>query len=344
MTGFESLPSYNDVISSLKHKKRTIHLLLGNGFSIAYNPTIFSYNALSNYVKNNNCEGLNKLFDCVKTTNFETVLRELRIAYKLCKVFGAENLVLSKIIASGKLLKNHLIEAIESLHPEHVFKISDAECARCHEFLQTYINNNGNIFYTNYDLLLYWVLMRSTKSSMDGFGRAEPMNGEDPNETELIWGKYKNQQSVFYLHGALPLFDDGIDIVKEEYQNGTFLIDKIRENIAKEKYPIFVTAGTPEEKLQHIMHNKYLEYCYEQLSTIKGSLVTFGFQFGSYDTHIIDAINKAAYHGAIKDGEKLWSIYVGVYSEDDWRHMQSIKKQFECKLNIFNARTINPWQ
>ncbi len=343
MESLDSLQSYSSIISYLQNKKRTLHLLLGNGFSIAYDPSIFSYNALSDYVQDKQNEELTKLFDCVKTTNFEIVLRELRIAYKLCKTFGAENYVLNKIVSSGKLLKKHLIEAIENLHPEHVFTISDEQCSKCYEFLQTYIDNEGKIFYTNYDLLLYWVLMRSSSASMDGFGRAEPQDGEDPNETKLIWGKYKNQQSVFYLHGALPLFDDGIDVVKEEYSYGTFLIDKIRKNIAQEKYPIFVTAGSSEEKLQHIMHNKYLEHCYEQLCSIKGSLITFGFQFGSYDNHVIDAINKAAYNGALKDADKLWSVYIGVYSESDLNYINSIKDNFKCKVKLFDARTINPW-
>lgn len=38
--------SYSDVVKYLEKRKREKHLLLGNGFSIAYNPKIFSYNAL----------------------------------------------------------------------------------------------------------------------------------------------------------------------------------------------------------------------------------------------------------------------------------------------------------
>lgn len=344
MDKFQSLPSYSDILDSLRKKKRKPHLLLGNGFSMAYNSNIFSYNALSSLVQNDADNELKKLFDCVKTSNFETILQDLRIAYQLCKAFGADKNVLESIIYAGKKLRNKLIESIEILHPEHVFKISEEECKTCYEFLRYYIDNHGNVFYTNYDLLLYWVLMRSVNLSMDGFGRAEAFEGEDPNSTDLVWGKYKDQQSIYYLHGALPLFDNGTDIVKEEYNIGEFLIEKIRKNISKRKYPIFVTAGTAEEKLQHIMHNKYLAYSYDKLTSISGSLVTFGFQFGEYDTHIIDAINQAAYYGAIKDGERLWSVYIGVYSENDFTHILSIKNKFKCKVNIFDAKTINPWQ
>ncbi len=76
----------------------------------------------------------------------------------------------------------------------------------------------------------------------------------------------------------------------------------------KGEYPIFVTAGNGREKLTHIMHNRYLSNCYESLSCITGSIVTFGFNFGKYDDHIIDAINIAAKHGK-KTSSRLWSIY-----------------------------------
>lgn len=42
----EDLPSYTDVVKYLNSKHRIKHLLFGNGFSMAYDPNIFSYNAL----------------------------------------------------------------------------------------------------------------------------------------------------------------------------------------------------------------------------------------------------------------------------------------------------------
>lgn len=87
------------------------------------------------------------------------------------------------------------------------------------------------------------------------------------------------------------------------------------------------------------MHNKYLSYCYEQLSTLEGSLVIFGYNFGEYDTHIIDAINKACHYGK-KSGNKLHSVYIGVYSDEDLKHIESIEGKFMCKVNKYNARTV----
>lgn len=115
----------------------------------------------------------------------------------------------------------------------------------------------------------------------------------------------------------------------------------------KKEYPIFVTAGSGKDKLTHIMHNKYLEYCYETFASLTGSLICFGFGFGQYDDHIISAINKA--NKWRDDGtntgnlERLHSIYIGIFSDKDLEHIKSIKKKFKCKVNLFDAKTVKVW-
>jgi len=37
------------------------------------------------------------------------------------------------------------------------------------------------------------------------------------------------------------------------------------------------------------------------------------------------------------------SIYIGVYSEDDIKHIEPIKKKFKCKVNIFDTKTAKLW-
>ena len=146
------------------------------------------------------------------------------------------------------------------------------------------------------------------------------------------------------MHGALPLFDTGIDIIKEEY-NGDYLLDNIKARMEKKEYPIFVTAGNANEKLTHIMHNKYLSFCFDKFSSIKGSLITFGFNFGDNDTHIIEAINIAANQGK-KAQDKLWSVYIIltiILCLLLWLGPK-IKTKFKCKVNLYNAKTTNVWQ
>ena len=126
----------------------------------------------------------------------------------------------------------------------------------------------------------------------------------------------------------MPFFDNGVAVIKEEYDEYNYLLQKISARMESAEYPIFVTAGDGRQKLTHIMHNHYLAHSYESLCTVKGSLVTFGFNFGGYDEHIIDAINRAARQ---KPTAKLWSVYIGVYSDDDRKHIEQIKAQIQVQ-------------
>lgn len=342
------LETYGDVVKYLTSKKRTLHLLLGNGFSIAYDSKIFSYNALHGFIESINNDLLSKLFDIVKTKNFELIMQQLETFEALIDALGSDMDLKVKVKDASSALKQSLIDAVKYLHPEHVFSIPQERSNACAIFLKTFHDTDGHIFTTNYDLLLYWVLMRNQiLKSVDGFGR----DRESPDEylpedeveySELRWGKYRDTQNIFYLHGALPLFDTGVDIVKEEYDTQHYLLENIGERIDRGEYPIFVTAGNGHEKLTHIMHNQYLSFCYESLSNIEGSLLTFGFNFGDYDEHIIEAINVAAKHGR-KAPNKLRSLYIGVYSDADQKHIERIIGKFKCKVHIFDAKTTYVW-
>ncbi|MCD8438366.1 DUF4917 family protein [Tenacibaculum dicentrarchi] len=344
----DKLQSYEDVIKYLSSKKRPKHLLLGNGFSMAYDSKIFSYNALSSFIDNTGNDLLKTLFKTINTKNFELIMQQLDNFIEIAKVFSTDKDLVRKITEANQTLKDSLIEAVKELHPEHVFSVPQEKSQSCFSFLNEYLHNNGKIFSTNYDLLLYWVLMRNKQdASIDGFGRDlenqdEIIKGDDPEFSELRWGNNKKEQNVFYLHGTLPFFDTGIDIVKEEYDTRHYLLEKISERMEAKEYPIFVTAGNAKEKLNHIMHNKYLSHCFEQFSAIEGSLITFGFNFGEYDTHLIDAVNKACLYGR-RAGNKLHSVYIGVYSDENVEYIESIKSKFKCKVNMYNARTAKIW-
>ncbi|WP_421317032.1 DUF4917 family protein [Aeromonas veronii] len=341
----DKLATFNEVQEYLQSKKRNVHLLLGNGFSMAYNHEIFSYNALHKFIEEQDDPLISSFFDIVKTKNFELVMQQLDNFCDLIDAFGSDRTLLDKVQTASNRLKESLIDAVESLHPEHVFKLEEYQIEKCYHFLSFFIKNQGSIFSTNYDLLLYWVLMRSgARNAIDGFGRDKEDNdySDEPEYSELRWGNNKKNQNIYYVHGALPIFDEGIHIIKEEYTGTKYLLENIKKRIDDGHYPIFVASGNGEEKLNHILHNRYLTHCYESLCNIDGSLVTFGFNFGSYDHHIIDAINVAAKQGR-RAGNKLFSIYIGVYSDDDRKHIERIQSKFKCKVNIFDAKTANVW-
>lgn len=343
------LESFEDVVKAMsKNSNRDYHLLLGNGFSIAYDSEIFSYNALHDFLSGMDDDELSKILRVIDTKNFEVIMQQLDTLSSLIDVFGGDKKMKNKIDFAIEKLKSGLLQAVQDLHPEHVFMVPENESKACAKFLNIFLGRGGKIFSTNYDLLLYWVLMRNdTVAHVDGFGR-EPTNfelnidNEDLEWSDLFWGINRESQNVFYLHGALPFFDTGSEILKEEYEKNTYLLNKVSDRMERGEYPIFVTAGNGDDKLSHIMHNHYLSNCYDNLSEITGTLVTFGFNFGQYDDHIIEAINRAAKKNR-NEFPKLNSIYIGVYTETDRKHIEQIAVKFQTKVKIFDARMVNLW-
>lgn len=340
--------TFEGVVESLQKKRRSMSLLLGNGFSIAYDHGIFSYNALYDFLTSKQDELLDKLFGAIKTKNFELIMQQLDTTLALLDAFESDQAIKEQLKAANEKLKDSLLKSVQELHPEHVFKMPEEKTTACAKFLSLFLDSGGQIFTTNYDLLLYWVLMRQAVANpIDGFGRelenpVEAGAGEQPEWSELIWGPHQSDQNVHYLHGALHLFDTGTEIVKEQYDSAGYLLENISARLNNNDYPIFVTAGNGDEKLAHIRHNRYLSHCYDNLSAVDGSLVTFGFNFGPYDEHIIEAVNKAAKFGT-KQPPKLWSVYIGTYSEQDVEHIKSIEHKFHAKVRIFDAKTTPVW-
>jgi len=342
------LETFDDVLTSIrKNPRRQFHLLLGNGFSVSYDPKIFSYNALHEFVKNLKDKDLSKILEVIETRNFEVIMQYLDNFAALVDALGGDPKLKKRVEDASSKLKTSLLDAVKAMHPEHVFKVPEDQSVACANFLLNFLNTNGHIYSTNYDLLLYWVLMRNgILNHVDGCGRelendtGEYMAPADQEWSDLVWGKNRNKQNVFYLHGALPFFDSGVAVVKEEYDVYNYLLQNISARMEKGEYPIFVTAGDGQQKLNHITHNQYLTYCYDSFCQAEGSLVTFGFSFGEYDEHIIAAINKAAKQ---KVPNKLWSIYIGVYSPEDKKHIEQIEEKYRCKVHVFDAKTAKVW-
>jgi hypothetical protein len=339
--------TYDEVVAHLSGKNKPISLLMGNGFSMAYDRAIFSYNALYDFLSSKEDELLNKLFGVIKTKNFELVMQQLDTTLLLLDAFGGAPELKVQIKSACNKLQETLLKSVQELHPEHVYKLPEEKSNACSEFLKFFVENNGHVFTTNYDLLLYWVLMRAGMDAGDGFGREVTNPFEVSNEVEaelsdLFWGPNVASQSVHYLHGALHLFDVGSTIEKEQYDADGYLLENITRRLNEGEYPIFVTAGDGSQKLEHIRHNRYLSHCYDKLSELDGYLVTFGFNFGKYDDHIIDAINRAC-KGKSKNPPKLWSVYIGVYSDADIEHIKSIEHKFYPKVRIYDAKTAKVW-
>ena len=216
---------YQDVIKYLNKQKRQKHLLLGNGFSMSYDKSIFSYNALSDFIDQTEDELLKKLFSIINTRNFESIMKQLDVFYALALEFSSDKKFAENVVSARESLKSRLLDAISTLHPEHVFKIPQEKSQRCAGFIKEYLDSeDGHIFSTNYDLLLYWVLMQNQdnlNNFEDGFGRDLIDKDEydpdyKPEVCALEWGNNRAIQRVHYVHGALHLFDSGATIEKDK--------------------------------------------------------------------------------------------------------------------------------
>src|SRR2546425_11518939 len=140
------LETFDDVVASIQAKKRPFHLLLGNGFSMAYDPGIFSYNALYDFVETLDDELLSKLFGIVNTKNFETIIKQLDTFSALLEVFGSDAKLKKKVATARATLKQSLLTAIKALHPEHVFTVPQKQSDACASFLKQFLGSGGHIY------------------------------------------------------------------------------------------------------------------------------------------------------------------------------------------------------
>ena len=122
----DKLKTYQEVITYLNGPKgRKKHLLFGNGFSMAYDKDIFSYNALSDFIETTGDPLIQKLFEKLNTKNFEVIMQQLDNFCEIAELFSDDERLVPKIKGAIEKLKNSLIDAVKELHPEHVFKVPE---------------------------------------------------------------------------------------------------------------------------------------------------------------------------------------------------------------------------
>jgi hypothetical protein len=267
------------------------HVFLGNGFSRACKNDIFSYDALfdrANFVSLSSFA--ESAFDALGTRDFEHVIEALHAAADILSLYRKGEDDLCRILqddADG--LREVLVRTIAGSHPDLLSDISDDSYKACKLFLV----NFKKIFTLNYDLLLYWAVMRQEIipeiACDDGFRR--PESGVEQYVTWEI--DHNFNQNVYYLHGALHFFDAGAELQKYTWSNtGIRLTDQIRIALKEGKYPLFVAEGKTEDKLKRIKHNAYLTKAFDSFSRIGGALFVFGHSLARNDEHFLKLIEK----------------------------------------------------
>ncbi|RTJ67363.1 DUF4917 domain-containing protein [Campylobacter jejuni] len=297
---------YDEVLKQTDEKR---HLLLGNGFSMAYDKNRFSFTSLlqsaidKDIIKENS--NIHQIFKNNNTSDFEEVVKVLENTSKILKIYTQNESLCEQLLEDSKKLKQFLVDIVTNNHPEKITEIPDNKFDSTIEFIKSY----DKIYSLNYDLLLYWVteklrekindkIIQDKTEFIDGFHNSD--NGND-----VVFDNNSRKNTCFYLHGVLHIFDSGDEIIKKTYsRTGRPLKEQITEELNNNRYPVFVSEGTSEQKKAKIIHNAYLNHCYKSLSYIDGDLIVFGTMLKSNDEHIQDAILKS----------KVKNIYFGVSS------------------------------
>ena len=342
--------SFDDALEATKHQNNR-HILLGNGFSRACRNDIFDYFSL---FENADFAALSKharsVFDALETTDFEVVIEVLRSTAKVVSVYKKDKRGFSKTLkkdADG--LREVMVSAIAGSHPDLLSEISDESYQACRKFLSYF----KRIFTLNYDLLLYWAVMQKALDyevkSDDGF--RNPEHGEEEYVTWEVENSYN--QTIYYLHGALHLFDSGVELQKYTWsKTGVRLKEQITMALEDGKYPLFVAEGKSEEKLEKIKHNAYLAQAFESFSRIGGALFIFGHSLSPNDDHFLKLVEKG----------KINQLCVSIFGKPNVKANQSIikrtkqiqkarnslaatrkRKPPELDIYFFDAESAQPW-
>ena len=317
--------SFQDALEVTGNGRR--HLLLGNGFSRACRNDLFAYDALFEKAKEQLSPTILGAFDALDTTDFERTMRALKQAQVLVKTYAPDNHGLADSFHDDvESLRQILAKVIASNHPERMDEIPDERFRSCRIFLQHF----KNTYTLNYDILLYWALMKDDVDELhldsdDGF-----RHSDDGPVDYVVWDfNDSGRQNIFYMHGALHLFDGGHEVQKYTWSNtGIALVDQILDALKSDRYPIYVSEGTSQSKLERIMHSGYLIRGYRSLSQIGGSLFIFGHSLQANDGHVLRCIEES----------KVNKVFVSIFGDPNTPDNQRIINRAES----FSANRSNP--
>ena len=341
---------------SIQHKKR--HLLLGNGFSIACQPTIFTYGSLFEQANFSTAPRLPAVFETVGTTDFEHVIRLLEDASRVVSIYvsGAAEAA-AHMPEDAETLKDILIRTVADNHPDIPNEVAVEQFRSCGRVLQHFLadtNRDGKVYTLNYDLLLYWTLMHEdmgfddpiNMATNDGFGRDEDT---EPEYVNWMGESGAHGQRVHYLHGARHLFDAGAELQKYTWINtGKPLLEQAREAMGARKFPLFVAEGKSRQKLTKIKHSAYLHHSYKSFSAQMRQKddcpFIFGHSLAENDQHILKKIARG----------RVRKIYVGLYGDTETSVNQNIRRaasdlavlrqaRYPLEVAFFDAASAKVW-
>jgi Domain of unknown function (DUF4917) len=281
----ESLPSWDEVRATTQFTG----ILLGNGASRAVWDG-FGYESLYNIaLTENQNHPLSPedaaLFEALNTRNFENVLAGLATTRRVAAALGLEIPVVTERYAS---IQSAVAEAVRQTHIPWM-SVPDVTLTAIRNELRTY----RFVYSTNYDLLVYWTLMHAGEGSFKDFFWTAPPYFDLAN-TE-VW---EEPTLVLYLHGGLHLYRTVMGrTVKRSGEYGTNLLELFGTpfvtTVGEDATPLFVSEGSPADKLDSIRRSDYLGFSYTKLTEHEGPLCVFGHSLSDLDDHIVKALQQS---------------------------------------------------
>lgn len=336
-----NLLSFQDALLNCGNQNKK-HLLLGNGFSIACRPNIFLYGKLFEQADFSKLSpSITQVFKQLGTEDFEKVISVLADSETALSAYTSDENLLATLRSDASALRELLVQTLAVSHPGWPGEITESEYQHCKLFLK----NFDTTYTLNYDLLLYWVCMHTSEgehpSADDGFRKPEGSY----DASYVTWEPDNSRnQNLWFLHGALHLYDAGYEMRKFTWSNTSIrLIEQIRGALNENLFPIFVSEGKSAEKLEKIRHNDYLAKALRSFSSISGCLFIYGHSLADNDEHILTKIESG----------RLRQLYIGIYGDPESpANIQIINRAKRMSLNrnkknlevfFFDAQSAHVW-
>lgn len=143
--------------------------------------------------------------------------------------------------------------------------------------------------------------------SDDGFRTSQDDIDNDIESEYVVWEPgQSHDQNVWFLHGALHVFDSGTQVQKYTWKrSGVRLIEQVRNALGKDFFPLFVAEGASEEKLERIRHSDYLAKAYRSFQQIQYCLFVYGHSLAKNDEHYLRLIERG----------KVSHLFVGLFGD-----------------------------
>jgi hypothetical protein len=327
---------------------RKRHLLLGNGFSVSARDQ-FGYEHLQAAVSNHG-DPLD-IFKQLGTANFEKAIASLSENLAVAK-FECDLEKEDSIREQIRKLKNYLVETVAGVHPGSGFSMTSREYLSCCNFLTPFIGRSiiprGIVFTTNYDLLLYWVVVKHlAKHSRGQLKFYDGFEGANWKSDRMI----NENISVVYLHGSLHIFEIGSNIYRVVYQHSPIprnIISQIRAKVYGGYLPLFVSGGDGDDKIERINKSLYLSAALSRFRfacrETESSLFTVGHSLSEQDKHLMDLIGRGrvrkVFIGAYKGLDSEAGRWAGEMAQR-WRKQRS--SAFPLEVYVFDSRECAIW-